>query len=136
MKKIKNNELAIMIESLDSLADQRLKTRTSLAIAKSVNNLSESHEVYQKARKTIVESYAKKDDKGKCELVSREIAGKSVQEYQFKDDIDKNECMIKASELDTLDSDVNLSYISEADIEAEENLSPMQAAVLLLLVKK
>lgn len=134
MKKFKNNELEILRNQLDAVLDCRLQTKLSIAITKLITNISDAYFIYQEARKSIIESYAKKDENGSFEFITKEVAGKVIQEYIFNSLEEKAECMIKCEEAGKTDVEIIVPPIAEADIEKETNLTPAQVMALFILV--
>ncbi len=136
MKKYKNIELAVELSGISLLSKEKLNVKTSLAVVKSSMKLGEANSAFELTRKNIAESYACKDDKGKFILSDKEVDGNIVKEYTFETPEIKLECTSKISELELIEVEVPVSYITEEDILLESHLTPQQTFALLSLVKK
>ena len=89
--------------------------KVAFAVAKNIKKLSVAHEVKNKARESILTAYAAKNEDGTPLIEGNE--------YQFPHEEAKAECIQEISDLEQLDSGVELHQISEANIETVKEIT-------------
>lgn len=112
---------------LQELAQKPTSTKVAYNVAKSIKAAQEAIEVFNSAKKNIIESLCKKDDKGKPVLENNS--------YVFEGD-NQIEAQAKLAELVKTEIDVDLFPITINDIEQMKDVTGKMMFNLQLFIKE
>lgn len=101
--------------SLAELALLKLNSKVAFAVTKNLKKFSASVELKLKTREAILIAWSAKDADDKPLIIDTV--------YQFPDDEAKTQCIKEMTDLEQLDSGVDIHQINEADLESVDGLS-------------
>lgn len=108
-----NSQIAKMYNDIQAIKKYKFKADTAFAIIKNAKVLKNAIELFDEARRNLLETYAEKDEMGNAKIKNGNYVISDKEEFA------KEFISLQNAEQDIDFSKIKLSDISEIEIEAE-----------------
>ena len=108
-----NSQIAKMYNDIQAIKKYKFKANTAFAIIKNAKVLKNAIELFDEARRNLLETYAEKDEAGNAKIENGNYVIPNKEEFA------KEFISLQNAEQDIVFSKIKLSDISEIEIEAE-----------------
>lgn len=108
-----NSQIAKMYNDIQAIKKYKFKANTALAIIKNAKALKNAIELFDEARRNLLETHAEKDETGNAKIENGNYVISDKEEFA------KEFISLQNAEQDIDFSKIKLSDISEIEIEAE-----------------
>ena len=108
-----NSQIAKMYNDIQAIKKDKFKANTAFAIIKNAKVLKNAIELFDEARRNLLETYAEKDETGNAKIENGNYVISNKEEFA------KEFISLQNAEQDIEFSKIKLSDISEIEIEAE-----------------
>ena len=108
-----NSQIAKMYNDIQTIKKYKFKANTAFAIIKNAKVLKNAIELFDEARRNLLETYAEKDEAGNAKIENGNYVISNKEEFA------KEFISLQNAEQDIDFSKIKLSDISEIEIEAE-----------------
>lgn len=108
-----NSQIAKMYNDIQAIKKYKFKANTAFVIIKNAKVLKNAIELFDEARRNLLETYAEKDEAGNAKIENGNYVISNKEEFA------KEFISLQNAEQDIDFSKIKLSDISEVEIEAE-----------------
>lgn len=108
-----NSQIAKMYNDIQTIKKYKFKADTAFTIIKNAKVLKNAIELFDEARRNLLETYAEKDEAGNAKIENGNYVISNKEEFA------KEFISLQNAEQDIVFSKIKLSDISEIEIEAE-----------------
>lgn len=108
-----NSQIAKMYNDIQAIKKYKFKANTAFVIIKNAKVLKNAIELFDEARRNLLETYAEKDEMGNAKIENGNYVISNKEEFA------KEFISLQNAEQDIVFSKIKLSDISEIEIEAE-----------------
>lgn len=108
-----NSQIAKMYSNIQAIKKYKFKADTAFTIIKNAKVLKNAIELFDEARRNLLETYAEKDEAGNAKIENGNYVISNKEEFA------KEFISLQSAEQDIVFSKIKLSDISEIEIEAE-----------------
>jgi hypothetical protein len=108
-----NSQIAKMYNDIQTIKKYKFKANTAFTIIKNAKVLKNAIELFDEARRNLLETYAEKDEMGNAKIENGNYVISNKEEFA------KEFISLQNAEQDIVFSKIKLSDISEIEIEAE-----------------
>lgn len=108
-----NSQIAKMYNDIQAIKKYKFKANTAFVIIKNAKVLKNAIELFDEARRNLLETYAEKDEMGNAKIENGNYVISNKEEFA------KEFIALQNAEQDIDFSKIKLSDISEVEIEAE-----------------
>lgn len=108
-----NSQIAKMYNDIQAIKKYKFKANTAFTIIKNAKVLKNAIELFDEARRNLLETYAEKDEAGNAKIENGNYVISNKEEFA------KEFISLQNAEQDITFSKIKLSDISEIEIEAE-----------------
>lgn len=108
-----NSQIAKMYDDIQAIKKYKFKANTAFTIIKNAKVLKNAIELFDEARRNLLETYAEKDEAGNAKIENGNYVISNKEEFA------KEFISLQNAEQDIVFSKIKLSDISEIEIEAE-----------------
>lgn len=108
-----NSQIAKMYNDIQAIKKYKFKANTAFTIIKNAKVLKNAIELFDEARRNLLETYAEKDEAGNAKIENGNYVISNKEEFA------KEFISLQNAEQDIVFSKIKLSDISEIEIEAE-----------------
>lgn len=108
-----NSQIAKMYNDIQAIKKYKFRANTAFAIIKNAKVLKNAIELFDEARRSLLETYAEKDETGNAKIENGNYVISNKEEFA------KEFISLQNAEQDIVFSKIKLSDISEIEIEAE-----------------
>lgn len=108
-----NSQIAKMYNDIQTIKKYKFKANTAFTIIKNAKVLKNAIELFDEARRNLLETYAEKDEAGNAKIENGNYVISDKEEFA------KEFISLQNAEQDIVFSKIKLSDISEIEIEAE-----------------
>lgn len=108
-----NSQIAKMYNDIQAIKKYKFKADTAFTIIKNAKVLKNAIELFDEARRNLLETYAEKDEAGNAKIENGNYVISDKEEFA------KEFISLQNAEQDIVFSKIKLSDISEIEIEAE-----------------
>ena len=108
-----NSQIAKMYNDIQAIKKYKFKANTAFTIIKNAKVLKNTIELFDEARRNLLETYAEKDEAGNAKIENGNYVISNKEEFA------KEFISLQNAEQDIVFSKIKLSDISEIEIEAE-----------------
>ena len=108
-----NSQIAKMYNDIQAIKKYKFRANTAFAIIKNAKVLKNAIELFDEARRNLLETYAEKDEAGNAKIENGNYVISNKEEFA------KEFISLQNAEQDIVFSKIKLSDISEIEIEAE-----------------
>lgn len=108
-----NSQIAKMYNDIQSIKKYKFRANTAFTIIKNAKMLKNAIELFDEARRNLLETYAEKDEMGNAKIENGNYVISNKEEFA------KEFISLQNAEQDIAFSKIELSDISEIEIEAE-----------------
>lgn len=108
-----NSQIAKMYNDIQTIKKYKFKANTAFTIIKNAKVLKNAIELFDEARRNLLETYAEKDEMGNAKIENGNYVISNKEEFA------KEFIALQNAEQDIDFSKIKLSDISEVEIEAE-----------------
>lgn len=108
-----NSQIAKMYNDIQTIKKYKFKANTAFTIIKNAKVLKNAIELFDEARRNLLETYAEKDEMGNAKIENGNYVIFNKEEFA------KEFISLQNAEQDIVFSKIKLSDISEIEIEAE-----------------
>lgn len=108
-----NSQIAKMYNDIQTIKKYKFKANTAFTIIKNAKVLKNAIELFDEARRNLLETYAEKDEMGNAKIENGNYVISNKEEFA------KEFISLQNAEQDIVFSKIKLSDISEVEIEAE-----------------
>ena len=109
----KNSQIAKMYNDIQAIKKYKFRANTAFTIIKNAKVLKNAIELFDEARRNLLEAYAEKDEMGNAKIENGNYVISNKEEFA------KEFISLQNAEQDIDFSKIKLSDISEIEIEAE-----------------
>ena len=108
-----NSQIAKMYNDIQAIKKYKFKANTAFTVIKNAKVLKNAIELFDEARRNLLETYAEKDEVGNAKIENGNYVISNKEEFA------KEFISLQNAEQDIVFSKIKLSDISEIEIEAE-----------------
>lgn len=108
-----NSQIAKMYNDIQAIKKYKFRVNTAFTIIKNAKVLKNAIELFDEARRNLLETYAEKDEAGNAKIENGNYVISNKEEFA------KEFISLQNAEQDIVFSKIKLSDISEIEIEAE-----------------
>lgn len=108
-----NSQIAKMYNNIQAIKKYKFKANTAFTIIKNAKVLKNAIELFDEARRNLLETYAEKDEMGNAKIENGNYVISNKEEFA------KEFIALQNAEQDIVFPKIKLSDISEVEIEAE-----------------
>lgn len=108
-----NSQIAKMYNDIQAIKKYKFKANTAFTVIKNAKVLKNAIELFDEARRNLLETYAEKDEMGNAKIENGNYVISNKEEFA------KEFISLQNAEQDIVFSKIKLSDISEIEIEAE-----------------
>ena len=108
-----NSQIAKMYNDIQAIKKYKFKANTAFTVIKNAKVLKNAIELFDEARRNLLETYAEKDEAGNAKIENGNYVISNKEEFA------KEFISLQNAEQDIVFSKIKLSDISEIEIEAE-----------------